>query len=36
MTGDREFPRTPANGCRACGLDFASLRAFDAHLETVA
>ena len=28
---DPQFSRTPANGCRACGLDFASLRAFDAH-----
>jgi hypothetical protein len=28
---DPQFPRTPANGCRACGLDFASLRAFDSH-----
>ena len=25
---DPQFPCTPANGCRACGFDFASLRAF--------
>jgi hypothetical protein len=31
VSGDPQFARTPANGCRACGFDFASLRAFDAH-----
>ena len=29
---DPRFPRKPANGCSACGQDFGSLSAFDAHL----
>jgi hypothetical protein len=28
---DVQFPRPPANGCRRCGRDFASLESFDAH-----
>ena len=28
---DSQFPTIPANGCRACGHDFAGLRYFDAH-----
>jgi hypothetical protein len=31
MTLDRQFSRTPANGCRGCGYDFSSLEAFDRH-----
>jgi hypothetical protein len=31
MSLDPQFPRTPANGCRACGCDFSSLEAFDRH-----